>query len=303
MNFDKKYVFLLLMAVSLASNGQEPTQTITADTVLTRWDGDQVFTVGDVDSEIASAPEIIKKDLAGDIKGVTKLMENIQANRTLANQAHVLGLDATPEIKTKIKLAVEKILAYERLKKFEADLQQPDYDLIAKEKYLASPDKFRVPEKVRAAHILITKKGRTDEEAKKLAEELRTRALTGEDFTALAEKYSEDPSVKNNKGDLGFFVEAAMVKPFAEAAFGLKKPGDISDIVKTTFGYHIILLKDRNPSHQKSYDEVKDNLIKAAKTDYVTARKMEFISTIKNDPSIKIDDKAISGYLSLHPKN
>lgn len=303
MVFYWKYVLFLLILISLPGYGQEANNTINADTVLARWDGDQSLTVGDIDSEIASAPELIKKDLAGDIKGVTKLMENIQVNRTLANQAHSLGLDATPELKTKVKLAVEGIMAKERLKKFEADLKQPDYEPVAKENYLANPDKFMVPEKVHASHILITRKGRTEEEARKLAEEIRTRALAGEDFAALAEKYSEDPSAKKNKGDLGYFVKAAMVEPFAEAAFRLKKPGDISEIVKTSFGFHIILLKDKNQAYQKSFVEVKSDLIKAAKNDFITARKMEFISKIKNDPSIKIEDKNLNDYLSLHKKD
>lgn len=303
MVFNWKYGLFLLILISLPGYGQEANNTINADTVLARWDGDQSLTVGDIDTEMAAAPELIKKDLAGDIKGVTKLMENIQVNRTLANQARALGLDVTRETTTKIKQAVEKILAYERLKKFEADLKQPNYEPVAKENYLANPDKFMVPGQVRASHILITQKGRTGEEAQKLAEDIRSRALAGENFAALAEKYSEDPSVKNNKGDLGFFAKTAMVEPFAEAAFSLKKPDDISDIVKTRFGYHIILLKDKKPAHQKSFDEVKNDLIKAAKNDFITTRKMEFISKIKNDPSIKIEDKNLNDYLSLHKKD
>jgi len=107
-------------------------------------------------------------------------------------------------------------------------------------------------EQVHASHILLGFKGaqrskatRTKEEAKKLAEELVIKAQKGEDFGTLAEKYSDDPSAKQNKGDLGYFVWGRMVESFQEAAYSMN-PGDISDPVESPFGFHVIKLIDRN---------------------------------------------------------
>jgi PPIC-type PPIASE domain len=101
---------------------------------------------------------------------------------------------------------------------------------------------------VAASHVLIQYKGslragpnitRTKDEAKKLAAEVQAKAKKGQEFAGLAKQYSDEPGAKERAGNLGKFTRSTMVKPFADAAFALK-PGDISDIVETDFGFHVI---------------------------------------------------------------
>lgn len=101
---------------------------------------------------------------------------------------------------------------------------------------------------VAASHVLIQYKGslragptitRTKEEAKKLAGEVLAKAKKGQDFAGLAKQYSDEPGAKERAGNLGKFTKGTMVKPFADAAFALK-PGDISELVETDFGFHVI---------------------------------------------------------------
>ncbi|HVP57370.1 MAG TPA: peptidylprolyl isomerase [bacterium] len=101
------------------------------------------------------------------------------------------------------------------------------------------------PGNIRASHILIAYAGapdskatRTKAEAKQLADELLVRVNKGEDFAELARTYSDCPS-REDGGDLRFFPRGRMVKPFEDAAFALK-PGQVSGVVETQFGYHII---------------------------------------------------------------
>jgi len=107
--------------------------------------------------------------------------------------------------------------------------------------------KEQVPEKTNAAHILLMYKGsanaseditRTKEEAYQDIQKLLERAKAGEDFAELAKEFSNCPSSKNG-GDLGEFNKGDMVKPFEDAAFSLKKD-EISNVVETIYGYHII---------------------------------------------------------------
>ncbi len=102
--------------------------------------------------------------------------------------------------------------------------------------------------KVGASHVLIQYKGsmragptvtRTKDEAKKLAGEVMGKAKKGQDFAGLAKQYSDEPGAKDRAGALGKFSKGMMVKPFADAAFALK-PGEISGIVETDFGFHVI---------------------------------------------------------------
>ena len=101
------------------------------------------------------------------------------------------------------------------------------------------------PGNIRASHILVSYAGverttatRSQEEAEALIKDLKSKIDAGEGFEELATTYSDCPSAEN-KGDLGFFKRGQMVKPFENAAFALK-PGQVSDIVETKFGYHII---------------------------------------------------------------
>jgi parvulin-like peptidyl-prolyl isomerase len=103
-------------------------------------------------------------------------------------------------------------------------------------------------ERVGASHVLIAYKGsrrarpeitRSKEDARKIAEKIRDAARKGQDFGQLAVDQSDDPTAKQGRGSLGSFDRESMVKPFADAAFALQ-PGQVSDVVETDFGFHVI---------------------------------------------------------------
>ncbi len=125
------------------------------------------------------------------------------------------------------------------------------YDQVAAERFLD-------PERRRARHILV-ETGKDDAGAKKKAEAIYARAKAGEDFAKLATGNSDDPGSKAQGGDLGWSTREALVAPFADALFAMQK-GELRGPVKTQFGYHVILLEDVSPAHQRSFDEVRPEL-------------------------------------------
>ena len=107
--------------------------------------------------------------------------------------------------------------------------------------------KYTTPEQIRASHILLSTEGKDDAAVRAQAEQVLKEAKSGADFAALAKKYSQDEASAAQGGDLDYFGRGRMVAAFDTAAFALA-PGEISDLVKTEFGYHIIKLTDRKPA-------------------------------------------------------
>ena len=126
--------------------------------------------------------------------------------------------------------------------------------------YKQNPDQFKQPERVRASHILIRFPENADAAARTQVRTQAQRILkdvkAGKDFAALAKQHSQDPGSAVNGGDLGFFPQGQMVGPFNDAAFSLK-PGAVSDLVETQFGYHIIKVAEKQPGRTVPLDEVR----------------------------------------------
>ncbi len=194
-----------------------------------------------------------------------------------------LSLD---DLKTEAKteLLVNKTLEAEILPK--VAVQQADLDAY----YKANPDQFKAPEEVRASHILIPINSSMTEaqktEAKTTAEGLLKRAKAGEDFAALAKQYSKDSSAQSG-GDLNFFSRGKMVPAFETAAFALK-PGEISNVVETPFGFHIIKVTERKDARTVPLAEVQDRL-----SEFLKQRKQQeltstFIQSLHSKYKIEI---------------
>ncbi len=133
-------------------------------------------------------------------------------------------------------------------------------------------------------HILLRTQGKSEEEKaeiRKKMEGLLARARSGEDFAALAKEYSEDPGSKMNGGLYENFEKGTMVKPFEDAAFSVPV-GEISDIVETTYGYHILKVVDRKKD-ERSIEELRPMLISKIKEE----KKKSAIENLKNEAGLE----------------
>ena len=118
---------------------------------------------------------------------------------------------------------------------------------------------YSTPEQIRASHILLKTEGQDEAAIKSKADELVKRAKAGEDFAALAKEFSEDETNNTRGGDLDYFGRGTMVSEFEDVAFKMK-PGDISDAVKTSFGFHIIKLADHRAATTRPLAEVRTEI-------------------------------------------
>jgi peptidyl-prolyl cis-trans isomerase D len=172
---------------------------------------------------------------------------------------------------------VVRYLAF-RPEAFEDDVKPTDEDL--RIYYDEQRSAYEVGEQVRARHILLKLAPDASDEEKKAvrqrAIEIRKRALEGEDFATLAQENSED-STASAGGDLGAFGRGVMTGAFEEASFALE-PGQISDLVETQFGVHVIKLEEKTAAHTRSLDEVREEVsgaVRKREARVVTLRKVE----------------------------
>lgn len=161
--------------------------------------------------------------------------------------------------KDELRADLGKRLRHEKLLVDKYGIKVEEKDV--KDFYDKNIERFRQEEQVKASHILLKLKKDADDKTVKETE-ARAQALTkqakakGADFAALAKEHSEGPSGPRG-GDLGFFPRKRMVKPFSDAAFKLKV-GDVSEPVRTQFGFHVIKVVERQDAATKSFDETKD---------------------------------------------
>ena len=153
--------------------------------------------------------------------------------------------------KRKIRYALVDVQAIrERIQVSPQDVQR---------NYEDNQQQYATPEQVRASHILLKTQGKDEAAVKKLADDLAAKAKAGADFAELAKKHSEDDSNNTKGGDLDYFGRGQMVADFDKVAFAMK-PGEVSDPVKTEFGYHVIKLMEKRAASQRPLAEVRGQI-------------------------------------------
>ena len=143
--------------------------------------------------------------------------------------------------------------------------------------YNSHRDQYQTPERVHARHILLSTANKSKEEVPKIkaqAEDLLKQIKAGGDFAELAKKYSQDTGSAVKGGDLGWVVRGQTVKNFEESAFSLK-PKEISGVIGTEYGFHIIQVLEKEPAHLQSLDEVKSQILTALRSQTVFDRMQE----------------------------
>jgi len=177
-------------------------------------------------------------------------------------------------------------------------------DADAKDFYDKNADKFQVPDEVRASHILfaVPQDAKPDvvAEKEKLAKKTEARIKKGEDFAKLATELSDDPGSKATGGDLNFFTHDRMVPEFADQAFKMKV-GEVSDPVKTQYGFHIIKVTDKKAARTVPFDEAKEKiesyLKESKKREAVTA----LLASVRAKADVKVNLAPLPPTAALPP--
>ncbi len=223
--------------------------------------GPQVtITAEDVKADAQRMPEEMRSSVLKRPQTVQQISSNLYVRRVMADEAHKLRLDQASDVQAALRIARDKVLSDAYLQHLDKIHAVSDEAALAQARatYQAKPERFKVDEQVHIRHILIEGK---DEKAQAKAQELLSALRSGADFAELAKQNSIDKGTADRGGDLGFFTRGRMVPEFESAAFAMKKAGDVSDIVATQFGLHILQLQERRPAGVQPFEEVRDVLV------------------------------------------
>ncbi len=269
--------------------------------------GKYKLTLKEFNDQIKSLPPQLQMAVQRNPQLKKQLLDRWVQLTLMALEARKENLQAKPNVKKRIEDMTNALLAQEYMMENISDKAKVT-DKELKAYYEKHKSEFMQPEQVRARHILIKVPAGADkkkwEEARKKALEIRAKLLKGESFSKLAQKYSDDPGSKARGGDLGYFGKGRMVPEFEKAAFALKK-GEISQPVKTTFGYHIIKVEDKKPARQRSFKEVEQQIRQKLLRQKQMKLRDELIAKLKKKFPVKVnegllDDSGTTSKDSIH---
>ncbi len=245
--------------------------------------GNVKITKADLERELKNLPEFAQKLFEGKA-GKERFLEELIKKELLYQEALKKGLDKDTEFRNKVE-DFKKITLIGQLLEKEIEMKSQITDEDIRNYYEKNKEDFSNITQIRASHILV----KTEEEAKRILERLKK----GEDFAEMAKKYSIDTGSAKNGGDLGYFSPGQMVPEFERAAARLKT-GEVSEPVKTQFGYHIIKVTDKKLGKPIEFEKVK-NLIYQR----LTAEKQKeifdsYIAQLKNKYKVEINREAVS---------
>jgi peptidyl-prolyl cis-trans isomerase C len=262
--------------------------------------GDVVVTHAELDAAFARIPLIYRMNFIRNGEKVDQLVRSLINNKLIGAAAAQDGFDQDPIVVNRMKLTAEKELADAWLDHVVEKAPQADYEALAQENYLANPENFQTPEMVDVSHILISSETRPEEDALEEATRLRNELMQDPGlFDEYVMTYSEDPARVNNNGRYSQMTRGQMVQPFEEMAFSMTVPGSISELVETSYGFHILRLNAQIPPATIPFEQVKAQLVEEARNEYLSKYKKRYIDTTTAG-AIVVDPEDIEAMAKRH---
>jgi peptidyl-prolyl cis-trans isomerase C len=269
-----RYIVIILLFVTLGGCG-----STSGREVLARIDKKDTITLSDFNDRISKLPARYRDAIN---KNKKEFLDEVIVDTLLYKEALRKRLGRDAEVKKVMKEAEKKILIARLLnEEIEEKITVEDKDIT--DYYNANEEEFATPEVRRASHILVEK----ESEAKDILVELSNKR----NFEDLARARSIDPTSKIG-GDIGYFTRHQLVPEFEEVSFNMQV-GEISDIVKTKFGYHIIKLTEKKLPRIKELTEVRDGIEQKLQRTKKKILFNEFVAALKDKSSISINNELL----------
>ena len=284
-----------------ASNSAVEKPVVGADTVLAS-NATVKVTKADFDAEISRIPESERFEFLLSRVRIAGLLENLLINRVLAQEAIEQKIDQNQIVKDEILNQTEKVLAKYRAQQLLKETKVKDFTAAAREAYLVDPKKSIRPARYKPWQILVSLQGRDKVTARKRAEQARERVLRGGDLEEIAKEFSDDTNSKKTGGVLDLTELTEFEPSFAEALKKMK-PGDVSEVIETRYGFHVIYLMEFLPEKKLSYELMKSDLMEEARIAYLKSNFDNHLNRIRLDPALTVNVDALEVIRPRIPEN
>jgi peptidyl-prolyl cis-trans isomerase C len=293
-------VAALLVAADCIAQAQGAADEVLAENALVK------LTRADYETDLLRIPPDMRAEVAANPKRLTVMLNTLLIDKTLAQEARNAGLDRDPEIARRLALETDRFYAQAMLGKIERDAaaefdsKSAEFLAKAREVYALNKSQYRLPEQVSISQIVFAER-RGDAAALALAKETRAKLLAGADFTQLAKELSDDPTAKQNGGELGWLGPGKMDSAVAKAALALKNTGDLSEPVHSRLGWHIIRLDGRRPAREQSFDQAQKQIMIELRQRYIQDARQAKLEAINKDPNMKVNQAAVDALVVKLP--
>lgn len=267
-------VFFVLAVATTVSG----CKTKTEGKVLARA-GDQAITEAEFVEQVRGLPREFRSIA---VERRKEFLEDMLSERLLVEEAEKRGVEKDPEVQDLLKAARRKIILAKLIEQEVDGKLQLGKDE-ARAYYDAHRDEFMTPLLLRASHILL----KTEEEARAIHQ----RVLAGEVFEDLARAHSTDTTASRG-GDIGFFQQGQLVKEFEVAAMALE-PGQVGEVVKSSFGYHVLKLTDRLQPSLREFRAVRGAIEERLLNQKRSELLKKLIEKLRSDHKVQLDEKAL----------
>jgi peptidyl-prolyl cis-trans isomerase C len=272
----KLFICLLLLFFVISCSKKEN------GTVLATIDGEDI-SLQEFNKELDKIPANMKM-LVATQTGKKNYLDRLIIKRLLLKEAKKEKVESEKDFQDRLSDIKDQLLIESVLKKkITADTKITDEDL--KKYYEANKEAFKKDKEINTRHILL----KSDEEAKQVLAKLQK----GEDFAELAKKYSIDPQAAQSGGELGYHPKGTLMPEYEEAASKLTKVGQISGIVRTKYGFHIIKLEGTRPAAYVPFDEVKEFMKQKIAQEKQTELLDKYVNDLKKGAKITIKEELL----------
>jgi peptidyl-prolyl cis-trans isomerase C len=255
-----------------------------------------VVTRGDFEEYLKNLPPQMQ-ERARTPEGAREFLDTLVDRELLYQKARTEGLDKNPEIKMKVEMFRQKLMAQELIK---SKITPPGAaEAEARQYYEAHPEEYGGGAMVKAQQILVSWK---QKDARSRAQEVLKRLRSGkEDFAGLAKKYSDDAGTASRGGDMGWVIPGVINPALEKAVFALNK-GQISDPIETDLGIHLLKAGEKQVRPAKPYELVRDEIQKKLAPIGARGAFDQYLAELKKEIKVKIKEKNLEALIQNKSK-